>query len=56
MHNPPEVFPPYDGYAHAVEVPAGARTLHIGGLNGYESDGRTLPVDFAGRARLITRS
>lgn len=35
-HNPPGVFPPYSGYAHAVEVPPGARTLYISGLNGYE--------------------
>jgi 2-iminobutanoate/2-iminopropanoate deaminase len=54
-HNPPEVFPPYRNYAHAVEVPAGARTLYISGLNGYESDGQTMPPDFAGQAALVWR-
>jgi 2-iminobutanoate/2-iminopropanoate deaminase len=54
-HNPPDVFPPYAGYAHAVEVPSGARTLFISGLNGYELDGRTMPPDFAGQARLVWR-
>lgn len=54
-HNPPGVFPPYAGYAHAVEVPAGARTLFISGLNGYEADGVTMPPDFAGQARLVWR-
>lgn len=38
-----------------MEVPAGARTLYIGGLNGYESDGTTMPADFAGQAELIWR-
>jgi 2-iminobutanoate/2-iminopropanoate deaminase len=54
-HNPPGVFPPYAGYSHAVEVPAGARTLYISGLNGYEADGATMPPDFAGQARLVWR-
>ena len=54
-HNPPGVFPPYAGYAHAVEVPPGARTLFISGLNGYELDGTTMPADFAGQAQLVWR-
>jgi enamine deaminase RidA (YjgF/YER057c/UK114 family) len=54
-HNPPGMFPPYAGYAHAVEVPPGARTLFISGLNGYEADGVTMPLDFAGQARLVWR-
>jgi len=54
-HNPPGLFSPYAGYAHAVEVPPGARTLFISGLNGYELDGMTMPGDFAGQARLIWR-
>jgi 2-iminobutanoate/2-iminopropanoate deaminase len=52
-HNPAGVFPPYANYAHAVEVPAGARTLYISGLNGYEADGTTMPADFAGQVELI---
>lgn len=54
-HNPPELFPPYAGYAHAVEVPPGARTLFISGLNGYEIDGTTMPSDFSAQARLVWR-
>jgi 2-iminobutanoate/2-iminopropanoate deaminase len=52
-HNPPSVFPPYTNYAHAVEVPAGARTLYISGLNGYERDGITMPPTFEAQAALI---
>jgi 2-iminobutanoate/2-iminopropanoate deaminase len=54
-HNPSMMFPPYANYAHAVEVPPGARTLYISGLNGYESDGVTMPADFEGQARLVWR-
>ena len=52
-YNPDSIFPPYVGYAHAVEVPPGARTLYVSGLNGYEQDGRTMPADFEGQARLV---
>ena len=55
-YNPDTVFPPYAAYAHAVEVPPGARTLYISGLNGYEPDGRTMPPDFEGQARLVWRT
>ena len=54
-HNPDGVFPPYRNYAHAVEVPAGARTLYVSGLNGYEADGVSMPEDFAGQAALVWR-
>ena len=54
-HNPAAIFPPYAAYAHAVEVPAGARTLYISGLNGYEQDGLTLPPGFEGQARNVWR-
>ncbi|HYJ66056.1 MAG TPA: RidA family protein [Nocardioidaceae bacterium] len=54
-HNPAVVFPAYRSYAHAVEVPAGARTLYISGVNGYEADGVTMPTDFAAQARLVWR-
>lgn len=53
QHNPVGVFPPYVNYAHAVEVAAGSRLLFISGLNGYESDGKTMPADFEGQAELI---
>ncbi|TWD80863.1 enamine deaminase RidA (YjgF/YER057c/UK114 family) [Kribbella amoyensis] len=45
-HNPASVFPPYRNYAHAVEVPAGARTLHISGLNGFDETGQIMPATF----------
>ena len=48
-HNPAGVFPPYRNYAHAVEVPPGARTLYISGINGYDATGEHLPDDFAGQ-------
>ena len=54
-YNPETLFPPYAAYAHAVEVPAGARTLYVSGLNGFEADGSTLPPDFEGQARLAWR-
>jgi RimJ/RimL family protein N-acetyltransferase len=54
-HNPDSLFPPYAGYPHAVEVPAGARTVYVSGLNGYEQDGTSMPPDFEGQARLVWR-
>jgi len=54
-HQPDGVFPPYRGYVHAMEVSAGSRLLFISGLNGYESDGKTMPDDFDGQAELIWR-
>ena len=54
-HNPADVFPPYRAYAHATEVRGDARMLFVSGLNGYEADGRTLPPDFEGQARLVWR-
>lgn len=44
--NPSDVFPPYPNYAHAVEVPTGARTLYVSGLNGYAPDGTTIGDTF----------
>lgn len=53
IHNPAGVFPPYRNYAHAVEVPPGARTLYVSGLNGYDATGRDLPGDFEGQVRNV---
>ena len=52
-HNPADVFQPYANYAHAVEVPAGARTLCVSDLNGFEGDGTTMPSTFEEQATLI---
>jgi enamine deaminase RidA (YjgF/YER057c/UK114 family) len=38
-HNPPTVAPPFSRYSHGVEVPAGARWLHISGQIGVKPDG-----------------
>ena len=54
-HNPVDVFPPYSNYAHAVEVPAGARTLFVSGLNGFELDGMSMPETFEEQAELVWR-
>jgi enamine deaminase RidA (YjgF/YER057c/UK114 family) len=54
-YNPATVFPPYANYAHAVEVPAGARTLYVSGLNGFEPDGTTMPATFEAQAELVWR-
>lgn len=54
-HNPKELYPQYPGYAHAVEVASGARTLYISGLNGYEADGKTMPESFEAQSELIWR-
>ena len=52
-HNPKELYPQYPGYAHAVEVASGARTLYISGLNAYEADGKTMPESFEAQSELI---
>ena len=52
-HNPANVFPPYRAYAHATEVRGDARLLFVSGLNGYETDGKTLPDSFDAQADLI---
>jgi 2-iminobutanoate/2-iminopropanoate deaminase len=54
-HNPEGVFPPYRCYSHATEVRGDARLLVISGLNGYESDGITMPESFDGQAELVWR-
>jgi 2-iminobutanoate/2-iminopropanoate deaminase len=51
--NPSEVFPPYRGYVHAMEVTEGSRLLFISGLNGFERDGTTMPETFEEQAELI---
>ena len=52
-HNPPGLFPPYRGYVHALEVASGSRLLFISGLNGFESDGSTMPDSFEEQAEII---
>ena len=52
-HNPSNVFPPYRGYVHALEVPAQSRLLFISGLNGFRTDGASMPDTFKEQAELI---
>ncbi|WP_022891339.1 RidA family protein [Agromyces subbeticus] len=52
-HNPSAIFSPYRNYAHAIEVPPGARTLYISGLNGYDATGETLPGTFEEQVRNV---
>ena len=44
--NPPTIAPPFSRYSQAIEVPAGARWLHISGQVGVRPDG-TLEQGFA---------
>lgn len=51
LHNPPELYPPYPNYSHAVEVPAGARLLFIAGINGW-NEHHEMPDSFEDQADL----
>lgn len=53
LHNPPELFPRYSNYSHAVELRGGARMLFISGLNGFLADGKTMPLAFDEQAEII---
>ena len=52
-HNPPELFPQYRNYSHAIEVISNARLLFISGLNGYLADGTTMPDSFEEQGEII---
>ena len=52
-HTPPGVFPPYRAYSHAIEVRGESRLLFISGLNGYLSDGKSMPESFEEQGELI---
>lgn len=53
QHNPPQLFPPYYSYSHAVEIRGDSRLLFISGLNGYLADGTTMPETFEEQGELI---
>jgi 2-iminobutanoate/2-iminopropanoate deaminase len=53
QHNPPGIFPPYRNYCHAIEVSGGSRLLVISGLNGYLTDGITMPETFEEQGDII---
>lgn len=46
-------FPQYQNYSHAIEIGVGSRLLIISGLNGYLSDGRTMPESFEAQGDII---
>jgi enamine deaminase RidA (YjgF/YER057c/UK114 family) len=52
-HNPPQLFPQYRNYSHAVEVSSNSRLLFISGLNGYLADGKTMPDSFEEQGEII---
>jgi 2-iminobutanoate/2-iminopropanoate deaminase len=52
-HNPPELFPQYRNYSHAIEVSGNERLLFISGLNGYLADGTTMPDSFEEQGEII---
>ena len=52
-HNPKELFPQYRCYSHATEISGESRLLIISGLNGYLSDGKTMPESFEAQAETI---
>ncbi|MEO1444185.1 MAG: RidA family protein, partial [Chloroflexota bacterium] len=45
-HNPETLFPQYQNYSHAIEIATGSRLLIISGLNGWLTDGETMPERF----------
>jgi enamine deaminase RidA (YjgF/YER057c/UK114 family) len=52
-HNPKELFPQYRNYSHAIEVSGDSRLLFISGLNGYLSDGKSMPDSFEEQGEII---
>jgi 2-iminobutanoate/2-iminopropanoate deaminase len=52
-HNPVGLFPPYRCYSHAIEIGGDSRLLVISGLNGYLSDGITMPDSFEEQGDII---
>jgi 2-iminobutanoate/2-iminopropanoate deaminase len=52
-HNPEGLFPPYRNYSHAVEIKGNSSLLIISGLNGYLSDGQTMPESFEEQGEII---
>jgi 2-iminobutanoate/2-iminopropanoate deaminase len=47
------MYPQYQSYSHAIEVANGSRLLIISGLNGYLSDGNSMPETFEEQGEVI---
>ncbi len=54
-HSPDTIAAPFSNYAHAVEVPPGARWLYISGQLGVARDG-SVADDFEGQAEQAFRN
>jgi 2-iminobutanoate/2-iminopropanoate deaminase len=54
-HNPAAMAAPVGAYSHGIEVPAGARSLHVAGQVGIAPDG-TIADDFAAQAEQAWRN
>ena len=52
-HNPEKVYPQYQSYSHAIEVSSNSRLLIISGLNGYLTDGKSMPETFEEQGEMI---
>lgn len=52
-HNPMELFPQYRSYSYTVEVSGNSQLLFISGLNGYLTDGTTMPDSFEEQGEII---
>ncbi len=52
-HNPESMYPQYQSYSHAIEIHGDSRLLIISGLNGYMSDGKTMPDRFEEQGEVI---
>ena len=52
-HNPKDLYPQYRCHSHATEIRGGSRLLIISGLNGYLTDGKTIPESFEEQAELV---
>lgn len=52
IHNPDTIAPPVAFYSQGIEVPPGARTLHIAGVVGVTPDG-LMPIGFEAQHRQI---
>lgn len=55
IHNPDTIAPPVAFYSQGIEVPPGARTLHIAGVVGVTPEG-TMPIGFENQHRQIWRN
>jgi len=52
IHNPDTVHPPVSSYSHGIEVPPGARMLHLSGQIATDRDG-VIPDGFAAQCALV---